>query len=216
MTTLIIARHGNTFAPDETPRRVGAKTDIPLVEKGQEQAKALGHYLKENGLIPDAVYCSTLLRTKETANIALKAAGVKTAIYALEIFNEIDYGEDENKTEEEVIKHIGKAALQKWDKNAVVPNGWKVSPKAIIQNWEQFSQQISKTHDTITNNVMDIKEVVLVVTSNGIARFAPYITGDFDGFASQYPIKLSTGALGIIEFSNDKWQVKNWNIRPVL
>jgi transcriptional regulator GlxA family with amidase domain len=32
MTTLIIARHGNTFEDGETPRRVGARTDLPLSE----------------------------------------------------------------------------------------------------------------------------------------------------------------------------------------
>ncbi len=214
MTTLIIARHGNTFSTGDTPTRVGARTDIPLVAKGREQAAALGMYLKEHDLHPDAVYSSTLSRTKETAEIALQTAGIRNPVYALEIFNEIDYGEDENQTEDTVIKRIGIEAIQKWDKNAIVPKGWKVSPDKVIRNWDQFANQISKTHDTITNNVMDISETILVVTSNGIARFAPHITGDFEGFTAKYPIKLATGALGIIKFSNDKWQVTDWNIRP--
>ena len=41
MTTLIIARHGNTFDKGDIPTRVGARTDLPLVEKGRAQAKAL-------------------------------------------------------------------------------------------------------------------------------------------------------------------------------
>ena len=67
MTTLIIARHGNTFGPNDTPTRVGAQTDLPLVESGQEQAKKLGTYLKENNLTPEITYCSELKRTIETA-----------------------------------------------------------------------------------------------------------------------------------------------------
>jgi len=107
MTTLIIARHGNTFTPDETPTRVGMRTDLPLVGKGWLQARAMGKHLKENDLIPDVVYSSALKRTRETADIALKEIGVHLPIYALDIFNEIDYGPDENKPEADVIARIG-------------------------------------------------------------------------------------------------------------
>ena len=216
MTTLIIARHGNTFEAGEAPTRVGARTDLSLTEKGRAQGAALGRYLKAQDILPDAVYSSTLLRTRETAEAALAACGVKTHIYALDIFNEIDYGVDENQPEETVIARIGREAIEDWDKHALPPDGWDVKPDEIIQNWQNFAHQISKTHDVVTNNVMDIKETVLVVTSNGIARFAPHITGDFDSFAAQYPIKLSTGALGILEFCDETWRVLDWNIRPIL
>ena len=66
MTTLIIARHGNTFEDGEPPRRVGARTDLPLTNKGRMQARAVGLWLKENKLMPDVVYSSTLQRTIET------------------------------------------------------------------------------------------------------------------------------------------------------
>lgn len=48
--TLIIARHGNTFGPDDTPTRVGARTDLPLVESGIQQARLLGTHLRALGL----------------------------------------------------------------------------------------------------------------------------------------------------------------------
>ncbi len=216
MTKLIIARHGNTFNPDDTPTRVGVRTDIPLVEKGRKQAKAIGRYLKDNDLIPNVAYSATLKRTKETAELALKEADISLPVYGLDIFNEIDYGDDENKTEAEVIARIGKKAIEQWDKNAIVPDGWKVDPDNIIKSWVDFAHQITKTHDIITNNVMDIDETILVVTSNGIARFAPYITEDFDLFVKQHTIKLKTGALGILEFSQGKWRVTDWNIVPFL
>ncbi len=216
LTKLIIARHGNTFTSDQTPTRVGARTDLPLVDKGCEQAIALGRYLKEYNLVPDSVYCSSLMRTRQTAELALLEMGVKEHIYALEIFNEIDYGIDENQPEDKVIARIGRKAIENWDKNAVVPDGWRVNPDEIIQNWLGFSNQISKTHDEITNNIMDISEIVLVVTSNGIARFAPHITGDFEGFIREFSIKLKTGAFGILELNHGKWRVTDWNIVPVL
>ena len=207
MTTLIIARHGNTFGADDTPTRVGAHTDLPLVTKGKEQARAIGKYLSENRLIPDVVYSSTLQRTIQTAEIAIKESGVINPVYQLDIFNEINYGPDENKVEADVIARIGKQAIKDWDEHAIVPDGWKVDPDAVIKSWHDFAEQIAAFNDN---------ETALVVTSNGIARFAPYITGDFEAFSAEHSIKLSTGALGLLKHSSEGWTVKGWNIKPYL
>jgi len=204
MTTLIIARHGNTFEKDETPRRVGARTDLPLVESGRAQARALGHWLKSNGLYPETVHSSQLSRTIETAKIALKEAGYKEPVYPLAIFNEVDYGPDENKTEEDVINRIGQKAINDWDENGVVPDGWNFDPEQCIENWTDFATHI--LHES--------PECVMVVTSNGIARFAPHITGDFEGFRSKHPLKISTGAVCVLKFDHGKWTVTDWNVKP--
>ena len=34
MTRLVIVRHGNTFEAGEPPRRIGARTDLPLTATG--------------------------------------------------------------------------------------------------------------------------------------------------------------------------------------
>lgn len=205
MTTLIIARHGNTFTAGEVPRRVGARTDLPLVESGREQARAIGRYLKDKRLIPDVVYASELQRAQETAKIAIKESGVTNPIFTLDIFNEIDYGPDENKTASEVTGRIGSQALKDWDEKCIVPPGWDVDPAQIINNWKNFGDQI-RAHDD--------NETVLVVTSNGIARFAPHLTGDFENFSQTHALKLSTGALAILKYENSGWAIQDWNIKP--
>lgn len=204
MTTLIIARHGNTFEKGETPRRVGVRTDLPLVESGRTQARAIGQWLKQNGLYPEAVYCSELQRTKETAELALKEAGYKEPIFPLAIFNEIDYGPDENKPEDAVIARIGEQAIKNWDENGIAPPGWNFDPAACIENWRNFAAHI----------VEDEQDCVMVVTSNGIARFAPHITGDFEAFRQKHTLKISTGAVCVLQFENGRWTVKDWNIKP--
>ncbi len=204
MTLLIIARHGNTFEKDETPRRVGARTDLPLTQAGQVQAQAIGHWLKSNGIYPEAIYSSELKRTIETATISLKEAGYKEPVFPLAIFNEIDYGPDENKTEEDVIARLGAQALKDWDEKAIVPVGWNFDPADCIENWKNFAQHI----------VDDEQTCVMVVTSNGIARFAPHITGDFEGFVNKHPLKISTGAVCVLQFDGSRWTVLDWNIKP--
>ncbi len=205
MTTLIIARHGNTFGPGDQVTYVGGKTDLFLVESGKEQAKALGRYLKDNKLIPDVVYASPLKRAQETAKIAVKESGVSNPVFTLDIFSEIDYGPDENKTKEQVIARIGAEALKKWDEENIVPPGWNADANRIIGHWWGFADQISAHEDN---------ETVLIVTSNGIARFAPHLTSNYEEFRQAHNPKLATGALGVLKLNNGKWVVEGWNIKP--
>ncbi len=204
MKQLLIARHGNTFAPNETPTRVGGRTDLPLVESGEQQARDLAHYLIHHNLIPEKIFTSHLVRTKHMAEILCDAFKKNIPVQALDIFNEIDYGPDENKTEDMVIARIGAQAIQDWDERAVVPPGWVVDPLTIIQSWKDFvAEFLDMPHHR-----------VLVITSNGIARFAPHLTGDFDSFRKSYDIKIATGALCRLEYTNTTWCVKEWNVRP--
>ncbi len=204
-TTLIIARHGNTFEKGQPPTRVGGRTDLPLVESGEEQARKIGRFLSATATYPDVIYASKLERTLQTAKLALKEAKYTEPVYALDIFNEIDYGPDENKTEEDVIARIGKQAIADWDEHAKVPDGWLVDPDQIIKNWLDFGEHITKE---------DEGDVVMVVTSNGIARFAPHLTGNFEGFRKENDIKISTGALCILHHDGKVWTIKGWNIKP--
>lgn len=203
---LLIARHGNTFASGDQVRRVGI-TDLPLVETGLQQGRSLGAYLKQYQLIPDVIFTSTLQRTLQTAEQAQHAMGTQLSIEQRSIFNELDYGPDENQAEEHVLTRIGKKALDAWETQAIVPKGWNVSPEEIINNWYTFAEHLRQNYRGKT---------CLVVTSNGIARFAPYLTGDFAAFSAQYPLKIATGALGI--FTNathvSTWHCHGWNIKP--
>lgn len=207
---LLIARHGNTFETNQIPTRIGARTDLPLTKKGQAQASALGAYIQKQHGVLHAIYAGKLKRAHHTAEIAL-ATMMSTSqqpslpISSLEIFNEVDYGIDENKTDELVIARIGAEALKHWDQAALVPAGWEVDPEAIIQNWRNFSQQLLENN--LTTNT-------LVVTSNGIARFAPYITGQFENFKANYSLKMSTGAISSFIYDGNRWQVEYWNQKP--
>jgi probable phosphoglycerate mutase len=125
----------------------------------------------------------------------------------LAIFNEIDYGPDENQPEDRVIDRVGEAALKAWEAHAVVPAGWNVNPEAIIKSWQQFAEMLKHQHHSKT---------ILAVTSNGIARFSPHLTGDFPGFSQQHKIKIATGAICIFENdeSSETWKCLGWNIKP--
>jgi probable phosphoglycerate mutase len=212
-TTLIIARHGNTFGKGETPKRVGARTDLPLVE--EERSRFIGRYLKKNDLIPQEVFASPLKRTIRTAQLAMEEMDLKQEIILLHEFTEIDYGPDENKTEEEVFWRLGngdsekgKEVIEAWNRQGIVPVGWIVDPEKIVKDWFQWAEsRVNKKGENACS---------LIVTSNGIIRFAPYLTGDFEYFAKNNDIKASTGSIAVFEKKEKEhfWNCKAWNVKP--
>ncbi len=210
-TTLIIARHGNTFRKGQIPTRVGGKTDLPLVE--EEKGLLIGKYLKKHNLIPNIIFTGPLLRTVQTSLLAIKALGLKEfPIIITELFREIDYGLDENKTEEQIQFRLGKGNLEKgkqiidnWNKNATVPDGWLIDTGYLIKAWKLFAEEKEKQYQG---------QKILIVTSNGIARFSPHLTANFDDFAKQYELKINTGALCIFEKDENAkhWNCLGWNL----
>ncbi len=204
-TRIIIARHGNTFTKDQTPLRVGAKTDLPLVET--ERGTNVGKYLKMRSFIPAAVFAAPLKRTTETARLAIAALDRDIPLKADGRFTEIDYGPDEAKPEDEVIARIGQGAMDAWNSAAIVPEGWNVSVDGIIKAWKDFAAEIERDYKDKT---------VMVVSSNGIIRFAPHLTGNFKKFSEEFDIKVGTGGVCVLEKDDDNkfWTVKEWGVKP--
>lgn len=212
MITLLIARHGNTFDPGDTILRVGKQTDLPLSNSGREQAKRLGVFLQEKHPKIDRVFVSSLKRTQETASIALP----NTSFSINPIFDEIDYGIDDGKPESEVIERIGEDALKQWEENAVPPQGWLVEPEKIIQAWKDFALNYVNAADVGANGLRP-ETTILVVTSNGIARFAPSIMSKVSNeYLTPSNLKMKTGAISCFQFTQERdWQLDYWNVSPV-
>lgn len=204
-TRLVIVRHGNTFSKGQTPLRVGARTDLPLVET--ERGTNVGKYLRMRTIIPDVVFTAPLKRTMETARLAIASLDKDIKLIIDERFREIDYGPDEGKTEEEVVARIGQKAIEEWDRAGIVPDGWSVSVDEIIKEWKKFAKEIEAQYKNKT---------VMVVSSNGIIRFAPYLTGDFDRFSEEFNIKVGTGSVCVLEKDEDDkfWRVVEWGTKP--
>ncbi|WP_421760751.1 histidine phosphatase family protein [Devosia sp.] len=197
MTRLYIIRHGNTFEAGEAPRRVGRRTDLPLTAAGLTQAVALGRGFAADGLVFGICQAGKLQRTRVTAETILATMGLRLAVEPSELLTEIDHGPDEDQTEGRVEARIGKEALEAWDRQAIAPPDWTVDAEARIAGWREFAAQ-------------PLPQDVLLVTSNGAARFALLAFG-FD-IAS---LKLRTGAYGIIEAGSEgQFRLVEWDKRP--
>ena len=125
--TLYLVRHGNTFDKGDEILRVGGRTDLPLSLSGLDQADALADAFKNIPL--KACYSSPLKRTRQTANAICQGHNIE--IQNAEFLREIDYGPDEGQSEKDVIARLGEKALQDWEVNTVVPNGWNLDLSLI-------------------------------------------------------------------------------------
>ncbi len=199
MTKILIIRHGNTFNPDDTPTRVGARTDIPLTQSGIDQARALGTYISREKIWPSAIYASALQRAQQTAMIMIHDADLDMDVQTDTRFNEIDHGPDENKSEAEIIERIGKKSLEDWDDYNVVPDGWNVDPRAIQQSWIDFADECLKDR---------AGDITCVVSSGGIIRFAPVLLG-----APIENPKVKTASMSLFEHDGEAWNCQFWNKR---
>jgi len=193
-STLYIVRHGNTFDKGDIVTRVGGRTDLPLSVSGQAQAAMLARHFAS---IPFASARSgPLKRTRQTANAILSAQASAPELVTDLFLREIDYGPDENRPEDEVISRIGKPALEAWESHNVVPPGWRVDPEAVIGNWQQLFLKLAEAGGHH-----------LIVTSNGIARFA---LAAADVRTPEQ--KLATAAYGIIELGAPA-RLVGWNLK---
>ena len=199
MARVIICRHGNTFDKGDVVRRVGARTDLALSKSGIKQAKFLAEQFTplKSGYNFSKAYCSPLQRTQSTCSYILSSGHTAVAPNFLNFLIEIDYGPDENKPESDVIERIGKKAIKLWNTSGTPPQGWLVEPDQIISSWKLFLKNISDTNDDI-----------LVVTSNGIARF---LFEAVDNIEIDIQRKLNTACFGLVKVSRGITSLKFWN-----
>jgi len=194
-TRIFIVRHGNTFDKGDIVTRVGGRTDLPLSTSGRTQAQSLARHFA--GTPFATARSGPLKRTRETAAAILAAQPIAPELLTDLFLREIDYGPDENRPEEEVVARIGKAAMDAWEHDGVVPPGWRADTAAVIGNWQELFHDLRNEPGNH-----------LVVTSNGIARFALNAAN-----AQRSDAKLATAAWGVIVVEAGEARVEAWNLR---
>ena len=200
MTKILLARHGNTFGPGDTPVWVGAREDLPLVESGEAQARALGEALVAAGLTPDRIVCGPLKRTRRAAEIVAALTGHAGRIAIDDRLTEIDYGSWGGKSNDRIVAEFGAAALESWDKRHVRPAGADWSPDEATLK----ANALAAMSDAASGPGLG-----LVVTSNGILRYMyAALTGP------ELNAKVKTGHICAARLDASGGQRLFWNEQP--
>lgn len=126
-TDIYIARHGETEY-NRANKMQGRSIDISLNETGREQAYSIAAELEEVAL--DHMYCSSLLRARETAEIIGNRRGIAPDPYPE--LDEMNFGIAEGKPAHEVREYLDDAH-DRWRQGEVeftIPGG--ESPAEVL------------------------------------------------------------------------------------
>jgi probable phosphoglycerate mutase len=203
---LVLARHGNTFGPDDTPVWVGANEDLPLVDKGLEQSRAIGRALNEAGLMPDRILAGPLKRTRTGAALAAEQCGFSGEIEIDDRLKEIDYGVWGGRSDLQIAQDWGSDAIDAWRERSIAPAGagWSPDPAQIAAN-------ARAVYDAVTRDRSD-DHTVLLVSSNGILRYFHALLAGAGAPPEQ--AKVKTGHMGAAQIITHNAELICWNAAP--
>lgn len=206
---IILARHGNTFAPGDKVVWAGRNEDFPLVEKGIQQAEDLAGVLLKLQVQPQAVFCGPLKRTRTSAEIIINSMKLELIPVIDDRLNEIDYGDWGGLSSEEVISRFGEQELNDWNAHSIWPlqAKWGSSFEETAAAVKSFSSDLQ--------SAFDAEDAVLVVTSNGVLRFfLRLIQGEFEKRSANGSFKVKTGNVCRIICQPHGYVLEFWNKAP--
>ncbi|GAA4719014.1 phosphoglyceromutase [Isoptericola chiayiensis] len=118
--TLVLLRHGESEW--NAKNLFTGWVDVPLSEKGTEEAKRGGALLTEAGVSPDVLHTSLLRRAITTANLALDAADLHwIPVKRSWRLNERHYGDLQGKDKKQVRDQYGEEQFMLWRRSYDVP-----------------------------------------------------------------------------------------------
>jgi broad specificity phosphatase PhoE len=141
MTILFLARHGETVW--HVGHRYAGVSDIELDRRGESDANDLAGWAAAAGL--DAIYSSTLKRAVVTADASARVTGLHAT--ALDDLTEVDFGEGEGKTLDELRAEGHAAAVDAFvDKPAENPLPGGERGIDAIDRWLRAFAEIQRDH----------------------------------------------------------------------
>ena len=123
MSFLCLLRHGESLWNEEN--RFTGWVDVPLTEKGRQQARDAADLIKAKNLKFDVAYTSELSRAIETANILIDSLGYYIPVIKDSHLNERNYGDLQGLNKQKTAEIYGPEQVRTWRRSYDVrpPNG---------------------------------------------------------------------------------------------
>lgn len=183
--TLFVARHGQTDW-NLAPTRCQGWADVPLNDRGREQAHELGRSLRGRGL--ELIVSSHLARARETAELVRDelAAGPATAPIELRLderLAETRRGAWEARLFEEIIREepAAWAAYREHPETFRFPGG------------ESLAEQQRRVLEAVRDAALAGRVALLVTHGGSIRLLRAFLTGE--GVAAFHRLKAPNGAI---------------------
>ena len=199
MNKLVLLRHGQSQWNLEN-RFTGWK-DVPLTEKGINEAKNAGYLLKKNNIKIDKIFSSVLSRANKTAEIAIKASGIEnlyqngTLIYEKDLrLNERDYGDLVGLNKAETADKFGKEQVHIWRRSYDTPPPNGESLQDVVDRVSPYFNEI------IQPFILNKKNVLIAAHGNSLRaimiKVGMYKPQEISS------IELSTGSPLCLDYEN--------------
>ena len=189
-TQLWLVRHGETGW--SASGKHTSRTDVPLTEKGREQAEALGRYLAETEFC--AVFRSPMVRARETCELA--GFGERSVVD--NDLCEWDYGVYEGRTTREIQQEIP---------------GWSVWTHPV-ECGEPLEQVGARADRMIATAIAACGGKPGNVALFGHAHILRILAARWVGLAPAGGslLALSTGSLSLLGWERETRVVQQWNM----
>jgi len=199
MNKLILLRHGQSQWNFEN-KFTGWK-DVPLTEKGQNEAKKAGQLIKKHKIKIDKIFSSNLQRANKTAEIAIKEAEIidlweenKLIMSTDDSLNERDYGDLVGLNKKETAKKFGEDQVHVWRRSYDTPPPNGESLKDVVNRVSPYYEK------EILPYINDNKNVLIAAHGNSLR--ATMIQVGLYKPEQISSIELPTGSPFCIDFIN--------------
>ncbi len=192
MALLVLIRHGESQWNLEN--RFTGWTDVPLTEKGREEARHAGEKIRHIRF--DKAYTSVLQRAIETLDIVLRVAGQEAIPIAYDqALNERHYGDLQGLNKAETAEKYGKEQVHIWRRSYdVAPPGGESLKDTAARTLPYF-----KAH--IETDLRAGRNVLVSAHGNSLRSIVMHL----DNLSKEQVLELNlaTGVPIVYEFSPD-------------
>ena len=226
MKKLVLLRHGESIW--NKSNRFTGWTDVPLTDRGTEEAIAAGRTLKSEGYVFDVAYTSVLQRAIKTLWLALEEMDLMwIPVYRSWRLNERHYGALQGLNKTETVEKHGMEQVHIWRRS------YDIQPPALAPDDERWpgkdpryaglkSDELPLTeclkdtvarflpywHDTIAPSVRNGKRVLITAHGNSLRALVKYLDNvpedEIVGF------NIPTGVPLVYELEDDLTPIRNY------
>ena len=207
MNSLILLRHGQSQWNLEN--RFTGWEDVPLTEKGIDEANKACLLIKESKIKIDIIFSSILQRANKTAELALKEKYFahlwkdnQLTMTKSQNLNERDYGDLVGLNKEETSKKFGKDQVHIWRRSYDVSPPGGESLKNVVDRVGPYFEKFIQPY------LLSDKNVIIVAHGNSLR--ATMIKIGLYKPEEISKIELPTGSPFVINFSSGKLQDANY------
>jgi broad specificity phosphatase PhoE len=186
-TRLLLVRHGATTLSAED--RFAGATDIPLSDEGRSQAAALAERLRDDPI--NAIYCSPMRRTLETASIITNPHELTPV--SRPALREIDHGHWEGLTRQEVESRF-KDEYARWEEDpfSSAPSGGECGVDVMARALPVIRAIVEAHHD----------QQVVVVSHKATIRLIISSLLGFDARGYRDRLDQAPACLNVLDFKD--------------